>query len=165
MFHCLSLQEHFLDVGLLAKLFSSCYLVVWVTGSYTETNMTKIFVFGSNLAGRHGKGAALFARQEHGAIYGRGVGPQGNSYAIPTKDENLKPLSLDLIKFHVDVFLSYAKQCPEQTLHLTPIGCGLAGYKPEQIAPMFIGYSENILIPNEFKPYLKEETCPQSSII
>jgi hypothetical protein len=65
-----------------------------------------VFVFGSNVAGRHGKGAALYALQHHGASYGQGVGPQGNSYAIPTKDENIRTLPLDRIKPFVDEFLA-----------------------------------------------------------
>lgn len=97
----------------------------------------EIFVFGSNRAGRHGKGAALFARQHHGAIYGRGEGLQGNSYAIPTKDENLRTLSLDDILNHVVTFLETALTRPDLSFVITPIGCGLAGYTQEQIWPMF----------------------------
>ena len=109
-----------------------------------------IFVFGSNLAGRHGKGAALFARQNHGAIYGQGVGRQGNSYAIPTKDAKLRTLPLVTIHEHVGDFIVYAWQHPELTFKLTPIGCGLAGYEPRQIAPMFEGAPDNVLLPSEF---------------
>jgi hypothetical protein len=68
-----------------------------------------VFVFGSNLAGRHGKGAALCALREHGAIYGLGVGKQGNSYAIPTKDQLIKTLSLSSINLYVKQFLEYAE--------------------------------------------------------
>lgn len=70
----------------------------------------EIFVFGSNLAGRHGKGAALYAREHYGAVYGVGVGPTGSAYAIPTKDGKLRTLPLDQIKKHVDAFLAYAAQ-------------------------------------------------------
>lgn len=115
----------------------------------------KIFVFGSNLAGRHGKGAAKFALENHGAIYGRGVGPQGNSYAIPTKDAGLKSLPLEAIKLFVDAFIDYAAACPDLEFQLTPIGCGLAGYAPSQIAPLFQEAPKNVIIPEEFKPYLK----------
>ncbi len=69
-----------------------------------------IFVFGSNLAGRHGKGAALFARQKHGAVYGQGVGLQGHSYAIPTKDEQLRTLPLEAIREHVEEFKRFAAE-------------------------------------------------------
>lgn len=109
-----------------------------------------IFVFGSNLAGRHGKGAAQEAHRKHGAIYGNGHGRQGNSYAIPTKDEKLKTLPLDKIKEYVDIFLDYALVHPELLFKVTAIGCGLAGYKPEEIAPMFANYPTNCILPLEF---------------
>lgn len=95
--------------------------------------MANVFVFGSNLAGRHGKGAALYALQHYGAKYGEGVGRQGNSYAVPTKDFLLKVLTLDTISRHLADFISYAKEHPEDTFMLTPIGTGLAGYSREQI--------------------------------
>ena len=110
-----------------------------------------IFVFGSNLAGRHGKGAALFARQRHGAVYGQGVGLQGNSYAIPTKDEQLRTLPLEEIRRYVEQFKAFARQHPELTFQVTAIGCGLAGYRPPQIAPMFADAPANCILPDEFK--------------
>ena len=109
-----------------------------------------VFVFGSNLAGRHGKGAALWARQHRGAIYGRGVGRQGNAYAIPTKDHHLRVLPLDAIQAYVTEFLDYARQQPATRFELTPIGCGLAGYRPEQIAPMFSNAPSNVQLPDAF---------------
>lgn len=118
------------------------------------TEAREIFVFGSNLIGRHGKGAALEARQKYGAIYGKGVGLQGNSYAIPTKGYRMETLPLDAIEFHVRVFKNFARKASNLIFHLTPIGCGLAGYKPEQIAPMFKGSPSNVIIPEEFKPWL-----------
>lgn len=99
--------------------------------------MSEIFVFGSNLAGRHGKGAALEARQKWGAIYGQGEGLQGRSYAIPTKDANLRTLPLDTIAQAVVRFLEFALSRPDLRFTVTPIGCGLAGYKPADIAWMF----------------------------
>jgi len=99
--------------------------------------LTYIFVFGSNLAGRHGKGAALHARKHHGAIYGQGEGLQGRSYAIPTKDANLRSLPLDAITEHVATFLEFALSHPEMGFLITPVGCGLAGYCQDQIFPMF----------------------------
>ena len=114
----------------------------------------KIFVFGSNLAGRHGKGAALEAKRKYGAIYGQGVGLQGRSYAIPTKDVKLAPLSLGEIKTHVEQFLQFAKDNPQHNFWVTPIGCGLAGYKPLDIAWMFRGASENVRLPREFRELL-----------
>lgn len=110
-----------------------------------------IFVFGSNLAGRHGKGAALYARRRRGAVYGQGIGRQGDSYAIPTKDEKLCTLPLDEIRKHVADFLIYAANHPHLRFEVTPIGCGLAGYKPAQIAPMFVGAGPNVILPEEFQ--------------
>lgn len=110
-----------------------------------------VFVFGSNKAGHHGKGAALWAKQHRGAVYGVGVGPTGNSYAIPTKDENLRTLPLSEIQGYVAGFISYAFDHPELTFQVTPIGTGLAGYSHEQIAPMFKGAPSNCLLPNEWR--------------
>lgn len=99
--------------------------------------MTDIFVFGSNRAGRHGKGAALFACKNHGAVYGQGEGLQGNSYAIPTKSIWLKPLSLTEIYVNILVFKRFAEFNPAMTFNVTPVGCGRAGYTQDQIKPMF----------------------------
>jgi hypothetical protein len=119
--------------------------------------VTEIFVFGSNLAGRHGKGAALSARLNHGAVYGQGEGLQGRSYAIPTKDENIRTLPLDAIAASVAGFIDFALSRPDLTFKVTPIGCGLAGYKPEQISWMFDApCPRNVVLPPEFAA-LKEE--------
>lgn len=106
-----------------------------------------IFVFGSNLAGRHGKGAALHALKYYQAIYGQGIGMQGNSYAIPTKDENLKTLPLDRIAKYVDEFKKFALQHPKLTFSVTRIGCGLAGYTDKDISPLFKGSPLNCVLP------------------
>lgn len=95
--------------------------------------MSNVFVFGSNLAGRHGKGAALYALRKHGAIYGQAVGRQGEAYAIPTKDNSLNPLSLREIEYYVRGFFDYAALHSEEIFDLTPIGTGLAGYTKDQI--------------------------------
>jgi len=117
----------------------------------SETVREPVFVFGSNLAGRHGKGAALWARQHRGAIYGNGHGYQGNSYAIPTKDANLKTLPLDEIASYVAIFIEFALSRPDLTFKVTPIGCGLAGYSPNDIAWMFdLPAPANIILPEEF---------------
>jgi hypothetical protein len=108
----------------------------------------KIFVFGSNLAGRHGKRAALAARNEHGAVYGVGVGRTGNSYAIPTKDEDIQTLPLERIKGYVDDFLNYAKANPSLEFEVTRIGCGLAGYSDAEISPMFSSAPDNCHLPD-----------------
>jgi hypothetical protein len=110
-----------------------------------------VFVFGSNLAGRHGKGAALYARQNHGAVLGQGIGRQGNSYAIPTKDKNLKTLPLDQIQVYVEGFLAYAQRHAMTDFEVTRIGCGLAGYSDKQIAPMFKLAPENCQLPEGWR--------------
>lgn len=98
---------------------------------------TDIFVFGSNLAGIHGAGAARFAVLHYGAIYGQGVGLQGQSYGIPTKDRQIQTLTLDEIAGYVERFKVFADSRPDLTFYVTPIGCGLAGYRRDQIRPMF----------------------------
>lgn len=113
-----------------------------------------IFVFGSNLAGRHGRGSALEAVHNHGAVYGQGVGLQGNSYAIPTKTATLQVMSLDAIQGHVEQFKRFAAMCPDWTFNVAAIGCGLAGYTPAQIGPMFRGCTPNVNLPLEFAPYV-----------
>lgn len=110
-----------------------------------------IFVFGSNLAGRHGKGAALHARQQHGAIYGQGVGLQGSSYAIPTKDHQIRTLPLETIQAYVDQFIHFARQHPELQFQVTRIGCGLAGYTDAQIAPLFSTAPANCQLPEGWR--------------
>lgn len=107
----------------------------------------EIFVFGSNLAGAHGGGAARAARIHFGAMMGQGVGLQGRSYAIPTMQggpETIKP--------YVDDFILFAKQHPELTFLVTPIGCGIAGFQARDIAPLFASAIdvENIILPRQF---------------
>ena len=106
-----------------------------------------VFVLGSNQAGRHGKGAALFARQHHGAVYGVGEGMTGNSYAIPTKDKYMKTRSLNSIKRSVDRFIRYANNNPNLQFEVTKVGCGLAGYNEEDISPMFKDAPSNCVLP------------------
>ncbi len=115
----------------------------------------EIFVFGSNLAGIHGAGAARYAVTHHSATYRQGIGLQGYSYAIPTKDWHIKTLPLKEIQTHVDNFIEFAKQHPELVFNVTRIGCGLAGYKDEEIAPMFEEASSNVNLPAKWKPYMK----------
>jgi hypothetical protein len=113
-----------------------------------------VFVFGSNLSGVHGAGAALHARFYYGAVLGQGVGRWGNSYAIPTKRTPYIPLSLEEIQEHIHQFLLYALNHPDETFLVTPVGCGLAGYTQEEIGPMFRGAPSNCIIPSEFKRYV-----------
>ena len=110
-----------------------------------------IFVFGSNLAGRHGKGAALTAHLAYGAHYGIGEGPTGNAYAIPTKDRQLKTLAPTRIQHAVERFLRYAHDHPELTFTVTRIGCGLAGYTDAQISPMFQTAPANCILPPNWR--------------
>lgn len=107
----------------------------------------QVFVFGSNLAGMHGGGAARVARLRFGAVMGNGVGMQGRSYAIPTMQGGT-----ETIRPYVNDFIAYAKEHPELTFIVTPIGCGIAGFEPEDIAPLFKEASnvENIWLPKSF---------------
>jgi hypothetical protein len=96
-----------------------------------------IFVFGSNLSGIHGAGAARFAAVHKGAIYGQGEGLQGASYALPTKGFRLHFMPLEDIQGHVIKFITFAAMHPELKFQVTMVGCGLSGFKPSEIAPMF----------------------------
>jgi hypothetical protein len=111
----------------------------------------EIFVFGSNSLGRHGKGAAKQAIM-FGAEYGNGYGLQGQTYAIPTKNRIMKAYPLEDIAVFVDEFIKLATSKPELIFLVTPIGCGLAGYSYEDIAPMFekVIEVENIHLPITF---------------
>ena len=107
----------------------------------------EIFVFGSNLDGFHGGGAARIAMDRFGAVWGQGVGLQGQSYAIPTMQGGV-----NTIKPYVDEFVAFAEQHPEYKFLVTRIGCGIAGFANEQIAPLFQEALnvENIILPKEF---------------
>lgn len=115
----------------------------------------KIFVFGSNLAGIHGAGAARFARDKLGALPGKAAGRMNQSYAIPTKDENLETLPLDAIQHFVTNFIAYARCQPDVQFFVTRIGCGLAGYSDEDIAPMFVDAPANCELPIGWDPLEK----------
>ena len=106
-----------------------------------------VFVFGSNKGGRHSLGAAKTARMLYGAIYGVGEGLQGNSYAIPTKDANIKTLDLADIQEGVDRFIKFARNSQDLNFFVTAIGTGLAGYKACDIAPMFKDAPSNCKLP------------------
>ena len=113
----------------------------------THLEKNEIFVFGSNLAGAHGGGAAYIAYKKFGAIWGQGVGLQGQSYGIPTMQGGV-----ETIKPYVDEFIEFARQHPEYTFLVTPIGCGIAGFRAAEIAPLFAGAVEveNIHLPMDF---------------
>lgn len=113
----------------------------------------EIFVFGSNLSGIHGGGAAKTALDRFGAVWGLSNGRQGNCYAIPTKSENIeRTLTIEEIKIYVNYFIEYAKQNPEQNFLVTEIGCGLAGHYASDIAPLFkeAVNVKNIHLPKKF---------------
>ena len=117
----------------------------------TDLLPNHILVFGSNLAGRHGAGAAKTALR-FGARWGVGIGLKGKTYALPTKGLNLETLSLRAISAHVADFGMFAEKHDELTFLVTEVGCGLAGYTPEQIAPMFRACAAlpNVYLPARF---------------
>lgn len=113
----------------------------------TTLKPNEIFVFGSNLAGMHGGGAARIARLHFGAVMGVGVGLQGQSYAIPTMQGGV-----DTIQPYVDEFIQYAINHPELHFLVTRIGCGIAGFSEDEIAPLFrkAVSIDNISLPQGF---------------
>ena len=125
-----------------------------------------IFVFGSNELGQHGGGAAFIAKRDHGARYegkggaGQGFGPQGNSFAIPTcATTTNKPgfeIPAERLAYYVACFIAYAKHYPNETFQVTRIGCGLAGWKDEQVAPLFANAPDNCQFDTAWKPWLGE---------
>lgn len=124
----------------------------WERLQYTPENITslephQVFVFGSNLEGQHIGGAARLAHERFGAVWGQGEGLQGQSYALPTMG-----LSLAEIKSHVDVFERCAKEHPELEFLVTKVGCGIAGFKERDIAPLFgfSVYTHNVTLPKSF---------------
>jgi len=130
-----------------------------VTGYVKRLKENEVFVFGSNLSGRHGNGAAKTALK-WGAVLGQGEGIAGQTWALPTKAKDFRrTLSLKEIRQHVNRFLTYAVGNPDTVFHVTEIGCGLAGLKPEEIAPMFVGAMEleNVKLPKRFWSILETE--------
>ncbi len=123
---------------------------------FTPYHGRAIFVFGSNLAGIHGKGAAKYAAEYLGAGYGIGVGYTGGCYALPTKDEKIKTLTLSVIEGYVCKFLTAARGDDSTKFFVTRVGCGYAGYTDEQIAPLFKGAPENCVFPIEWQSVLEE---------
>ena len=117
----------------------------------TDLKEDEVFVFGSNLKGMHGGGAARVAYDKFGAVWGQGVGMQGQSYGIPTMHGGT-----DVIAPYVDEFIEYAKQHPEKKFLVTPIGCGIAGFSESEIAPLFkdaLGL-ENVWLPEKFYEFI-----------
>ena len=119
----------------------------------TALEPNEIFVFGSNLAGAHGGGAARVAYERFGAIWGLGVGLAGQSYAIPTMHGGV-----DSIRPYVDQFIEFAKTRKDLKFFVTRIGCGIAGFQDKDIAPLFKNALDvgNIILPKEFVKYLND---------
>lgn len=109
-----------------------------------ELKPDEIFVFGSNAGGQHGGGAARFALENFGAVWGQGHGLQGRSYAIDTMS------GLETMRGEVAQFLLFAAAHPRLRFLVTKVGCGIAGYSPEEVAPMFSGSPENVVLPESF---------------
>ena len=118
----------------------------------TELKPDEVFVFGSNLAGMHGGGAAYVAFKQFGAMMGCGVGLRGQSYAIPTMQGGV-----ETIKPYVDEFVAFASAHPELFFYVTRIGCGIAGFRDKEIAPLFKEAVdlENVCLPETFVKVLK----------
>ena len=127
-----------------------------VTRLIHKLEPNQIFVFGSNEAGTHGKGAALQALK-FGAIRGVGEGIQGNTYGIPTKNKKIKTLSISKIDKYIKNFIKYASENNHLTFLVTSIGCGYAGYNPKDIAPLFEEATklDNVYLPEEFWNFLQ----------
>jgi len=120
---------------------------------YPPVSEDEIFVFGSNIKGIHGRGAALFARRYHGAKLGIGHGHQDSSYAIPTKATPYIPLGLEEVAEYVGIFVNYTLRHPELKFYVSAVGCGNAGFSNKEIAPLFKG-AVNCRFPEEWEPYL-----------
>ena len=119
-----------------------------------------IFVFGSNMAGTHQGGAAKTALLHFGATKGVGRGWAGQSFAIPTMNEHLQQMPLSQIQHYIEDFKIYTKNHPKMKYFITAVGCGVAGYKVEEIAPMFKGISRNVIFPASFRAFV-EKTLPK----
>lgn len=115
----------------------------------------EVFVFGSNLSGIHGAGAARVAMEKFGAVWGQGRGLNGQSYAIATKDENLFTRDLELIRRDITIFVTYTSISSQADTEwfVTRVGCGLAGFRDEVIAPMFKG-AVNCSFAEQWERYL-----------
>jgi len=123
-------------------------------GEIKELRNNQVFVFGSNLAGRHGRGAAKIAKDCFGAVYGIGKGITGDCYALPTKDFKVLTLSLSSIEMHIDEFIRFAEHHEDFEFLVTEVGTGLAGYSPEVIAPLFKDAPSNCVFSENWKQWL-----------
>jgi hypothetical protein len=133
----------------------TCKGIVMSMEANPEDPVKEVFVFASNLSGRHTAGDALTALRKHGATYGRAVGLQGRSYAIPVRDEKDKLLPVPVIARYVQAFLRFAAIHKELIFHVTPIACRSEEHRDEQIAPLFVGAPANCRLPRKWQRYLK----------
>ena len=130
----------------------------WI-GRIEDLGTNGIFVFGSNEGGKHSKGAALLAKS-FGAINKQGEGLMGRTYGIPTKPVDVRSrLTISEIKKYVDTFIEFARNNTQHIFYVTEIGCGLAGYSPAEIAPLFSAAKEleNVFLPKKFRNVLDEK--------
>ncbi len=119
--------------------------------------MAHIFVFGSNKLGVHGAGAARTAKEQFGAVYGVGEGLRGTSYAIPTKKTPYVSMPFDEVKQAVVRFIAFAREHDEHDFILTRVGCGLAGFTDDEIAPLFSEVSQNVKLPERWADLLNRK--------
>lgn len=133
--------------------------------NYTPENIQHldqddVFVFGSNLEGHHAGGAARLAYEKFGAVWGVGVGPEGQTYAIPTMQGGV-----ETIKLYVDQFIEYARECDQNTFYVTRIGCGIAGFTDEEIAPLFDEAYDlyNVRLPESFARIIESNRLNKSN--
>ena len=117
----------------------------------TKLEPSEIFVFGSNLAGVHGAGAALQARRQFGARLGIGEGRTGQTYAFPTLDENLQKRNIADIELSRDALFRCCAEFPYLRFLLTKVGCGLAGYPEAQMRALFTEHPENLILPEDWR--------------
>ena len=132
---------------------------VYTPENITHLDQDEIFVFGSNLEGIHAGGAARVAREKFGAIMGQGVGPQGQSYAIPTMQGGV-----ETIKPYVDQFIDLAREWDQNTFYVTRIGCGIAGFTDEEIAPLFDEAYDlyNVRLPKSFSDIIERNRAQKA---
>jgi len=130
------------------KIYNGIERPLFTPEQITVLAPDEVFCFGSNLEGMHGGGAAYYAWKHFGAVMGCGVGLRGQSYAIPTMQGGV-----ETIKPYVDGFIEFAKAHPELFFYVTRIGCGIAGFRDKEIAPLFAGALEleNVCLPESFR--------------
>ncbi len=134
------------------KLYNGIVRPAFTPEAVTQLKADEVFVFGSNIEGMHGGGAAFYAFHHFGAVMGCGVGLRGQSYAIPTMQGGV-----ETIKPYVDEFIAFAKDHPELFFYVTRIGCGIAGFRDREIAPLFASAlgAGNICLPESFVKTLR----------